>query len=939
MFNNHLLRRAVGNTLILVIVGIGMVAVLLAYFAINFGQLMGAHKESQTAIDAAALQAAKDMSSVVVDGPLGRMAVTDDPHSSANGHPILGVNTVYATLRLDALIANQLGNSTMLYLVKKDLISAKAAASLLKDKLVASANGGGGAYDKNGQAINIRDNALQAYKNNRLRRGFKQNEADAQNFSVKIGTLNFGSGIAKTIVPTPVPSTSDSALTAAETYQGSNGTRYYRANVAIPVPGIAGESITLGAMGGQLSLIDNNIFNDIQAAQTPVAIQVAADEQVNATAPGVKGSKPQGRIHVIATAQAGRELLSMPTGTLVVSFPEGFPAVSSNMFNTVKQIMNASMLDATSNNPTSKYDNWNAKSKGKWFEAKNGPVPGSGTPKETPFKGITGRDSDDPSVSLAFLTYDWLRSVGLRPNVKSVIDAFNYDFKNQTGNKEFAPTIAGNSPAFCQPAYAEDAVNTADVITGILTVTDDGSADARDLELWNTNIAAFQRQQARMWGYLPADTVLPAGAAMVKLAADGDVVTVDNNPVKHIDDLTNSLITFNQCATQTWDNANEALHQLVDKRKTSDANLVKLSADLSQAIAEGRDSTGIREAKAQAEKKLIEDIFKEHPSLASALVNGAYGMQVSGLMKENLRTLTGGGVRKISEKHYRVMGTDFWPATRAATVAEILSDSDMSPTDQDPGCHTPCNWFANPKPNADKKAISILNFFRRTEEPVIGRKLQDNFAMQPAFAQSAVPPNKQNKFVFYLKAGTSTPGTGTVLMESHVTSPFSDVPIPKGQVQYQNTSALIVEKNQYHRVIWQVQARDINANAYPTDTNVNSQPNAGSAATHYTDNTASGYNKNWCDAGADKTCPALAAEWAITCPIPVDDTPKPPTNPPGNPGNPVRVPPPQNPPCGTFMYTIRPGDGAWYWTPFGMCYAYNCYAVYACSPPVYTGHT
>ena len=49
-----------GNTTALVVTLVGVLALLIVFFALNFNQIFGTHKEAQTAIDAAALQAARD---------------------------------------------------------------------------------------------------------------------------------------------------------------------------------------------------------------------------------------------------------------------------------------------------------------------------------------------------------------------------------------------------------------------------------------------------------------------------------------------------------------------------------------------------------------------------------------------------------------------------------------------------------------------------------------------------------------------------------------------------------------------------------------------------------------------------------------------------------------------------------------------------------------
>ncbi len=126
-----------GNTLVLMIAFVSVVLLSVAVFVMFYIQGIGTHKQAQNAIDAAALQAAKDIGEIYIDtnegsyfGPVG---VSDNmpPGNDTNKRPIVGINTLMATIRLDALIAEQLGSSTMLVLAREDYEKARATSSKL----------------------------------------------------------------------------------------------------------------------------------------------------------------------------------------------------------------------------------------------------------------------------------------------------------------------------------------------------------------------------------------------------------------------------------------------------------------------------------------------------------------------------------------------------------------------------------------------------------------------------------------------------------------------------------------------------------------------------------------------------------------------------------------------------------------------------------------
>src|SRR3990167_1149981 len=85
-------RNKAGNTLALVI-AVAVVVILLGIFALNYSNIFLSHRKAQTAIDSVALQIAKDMARVVVNGTAGQIALVDQPLTSASTRPIYGINS------------------------------------------------------------------------------------------------------------------------------------------------------------------------------------------------------------------------------------------------------------------------------------------------------------------------------------------------------------------------------------------------------------------------------------------------------------------------------------------------------------------------------------------------------------------------------------------------------------------------------------------------------------------------------------------------------------------------------------------------------------------------------------------------------------------------------------------------------------------------------
>lgn len=921
-------KSAKGNTLAMLVTLFLFIGFMIGMVVIVYNQYLGAHKEATTAIDAASLQAAKDMSLITVDGPLGKLALVDNPAPTSNKYPVLGVNTVVGTLRLDALIANQLGNKNMLYLVNQDQVRAVSAINQLRQKIELAAQGQAGAFDRDGNPINIKKDTQDAYNNNAVRLG---NKGGTTTVDIQVGTMTVDSSTGQTNIPTPSQpgsGASDPDINGSNSYI-ANGMRFYRPNVNLPIPGLNGSSVRFVSLPESVSLVDRAYFNKSSGAgaaadlagamqQLPTCVQVSAVEQI-------KEMKAQGEsrgIQVQSTATAGGQRVTPATGTLAVSFPQGFPGNPTNgtgdstplTFNSVKAIMNAVQFsDPKAAQPTvdstDESNTWNGGSKGVWFKADGSNFPSSGALTKLNFKGLPGREFDNPSVSMSFMVYDWLRSMGLRPNAKSVIDALSFDLKTYVnGNSQPKAFPITRGCDYLEPVYAQQ-----QQLPGILTalmVLNDGKGDPRDLTRWTQDPAAYSRQEIRMWGYIPADPVLPTGASVALLTPDGDVKTTDGNPVKELTDFENAVTTTNNFAFETNLAVVKALAKICN---------AKLGTKISIEHPEQMSDADKNKLQGPEGIALAKKIGEEYPGMDNAWRNAAYCMQVTDSIQKNLKTLTGGGVKRINSSHFVVMGTDFYPAMRAATEAEILAN--QSSTGQDSNAPIR-NWCAPMKSGAGSGFVSQLVFYKRTQEPVIGKAVGHPGWIPPALAQGSIPANNMLKFMFHL-GDPNTEKASVVYLHPSPNSPFSNVPTGNKQAEYQCTQAIKVKSTSDPNVevIWQVRARDQHCNHYEQGSaNDNSAPNPNSAAKHFTAYqlpehkkqelslipaaNAANYNEQWCSPDNTQGCQALAAEWAITCPVLQKPPPPPsPTPPPASPPwSPPPWSPPPPPPCWTTSY-------------------------------------
>ncbi len=916
-----------GNTTILVIALITVAAFIVAFVVWNTNQLQGLHKEAQNAIDAASLAAAKEMTSIVVDGPMGRMALAEDPEGDSKW-PVYGINTVMATLRVDAIVARELNNKTLAYLVQNDLTQTNQALSVLTQRIKSSATGGSSAYDRNGKQVNIRQKAYDAYiAGNKVLAG----TTDApENFTITLGTISAASGQAKTNTPVPNPESLDTVSFNATNSYSKGSQKYYLGNVDIPVAGMpvsAGGSSTVrfAPVGNEPSLLEQGLFSQLSSNDVPVAVQVSCDQPVKAFAdPKAETSKTA--VHTTSYAQAGNRAVLQQPGVLEMAFPAGIPtnpvSVSGGAvdFSSVKSIMNSSTSDVLNGQLQSTKSGWT--DSGKWYQVKGGPNPGGGTLEQAAFKGIKGLDQGDPSLALNCCVYDWLRSCTNLPNIQKVVDALSAKFSaSMAAIPSTSSPLAGE---LFQPSYAQTAnrpipglmAPTAPAsTTAILTILPEtlkvpnatiGDAlrqslgtlkDPRDLSAYNSNAAAFDRQQANMWGYLPADGTLPAGAAVVSIGYDGTLKTSDGNPYQDLLDFLNALDNTNSSAVVV----NQAVMDILKDvhTKTVNEKIAQLNTQLSKtAGAAARQAlvSEINEVKAsiQDESSIGKTaiLYLQKPESArvlAALINSTYVMEITNSMISNMKSLTGTGVKKIAPNHFIIGGADFYPAqypwpfgnsiwvdghgyinfgaTAPGAAKNFILTKDVKfPIQLQPPA-TPINdWCAAPI-SANGMATSALNIYKHNSSPIITMRTKgsDPHFLPPVLAQSAAPPLAQ--FFHYQLVGTSSkePGTFEAKVVMDKNSPYTNVPTGKGQTIYQSTSGLVSDASSDGTkavVSYQIQAKDQFANAYPS-TEAESSPNPSAASDYFGSLTPQGT--------------PVAAIWAITCPqIP----PPPPTKPP-----------------------------------------------------------
>ncbi len=402
---SRIAARQKGNMLILIVAILAGVVLVFILFMLGYIRMLGAHSEQRTAVESAALAAAKDLSRIVVEDPnFGLISLSDaapvGTNTSAGDRyfmPVHGINTLLGTIRLDLIVADQLNDPVMKEFIDRDYDNAMAA----KDRLVAvldtaisgaSTSGGTEPRDKDGAIVDPYDSAVKAYKTNVIRQtGNKFVEG-----SLKL-TLGCIDGGGTTNIPIPKPETLSSV---SSTQRIGN---YYRSYVNTP---FGDKNFVFAGIAEGATIIDNNKFAKTIPGLPyfiPSIVRAEADQMIS-TSDGANVHR--GVQHGAACAQPFNVYDPKPApGILSISFPDGRPpeiASLGNMWNE-PQFSSPSTSDI--------------------LTPLGGDYPGGGgTLSPNSWSASGGGSSGSAPITVIWSSsfYDWLRRAGTKVDINSL---------------------------------------------------------------------------------------------------------------------------------------------------------------------------------------------------------------------------------------------------------------------------------------------------------------------------------------------------------------------------------------------------------------------------------------------------------------------------------------------------------------------------------------
>lgn len=405
-------RRLRGSSLVLVIAIFGGFALLIMLFFLKFAGYMGSYHEQRSAIEAAALAAAKDLSEIVIDDPnFGLVGISDcspTGNTTAAGDgfysSVTGINTLFGTIRLDLIIADYMQDPIMRQLALTDYNNALLAQQNLVKAINSAVTTGGTIIDVNGNVLTPTQDAIDAYNSNKVHLSISENSSlVAGSLHMSVGYLN-GLG---TRTPVPAPQ-SVAALSSSQQSQG-----FYVANTLINYTttqsGLTSQQMPLvtpfvfAALGPDTTLVD---FREFQASigglpySTPTVIKLEADEL---SSDGVLNHT----VHAVAAALCGTVVDQRPyPGAFTLTLTDGpVPEISqlTDLFNNIQ--IQSDPTDIMQTPLTGDYPQTGLS---------NYAMPFLSTP-----------DPYHPKLEnvISVVFYDWIRRAGTNVNVQSLVSA------------------------------------------------------------------------------------------------------------------------------------------------------------------------------------------------------------------------------------------------------------------------------------------------------------------------------------------------------------------------------------------------------------------------------------------------------------------------------------------------------------------------------------
>lgn len=345
---------------------VGTYSILISFYALLIGQKI-MPTASQNELEEAAVVVAQELSSINVGGGrFGSVGLCDlsfdsaPPDNYRQGRQI-GLNTLYATLRLDGILAERLRSDCMCELVQKDLIEARKIERDLLRKLWQSIQTHA-PEPGSGKRVSIYDTACRI-----IAQSGHNHERRLIELTLKLGKLK-----------------SDRFSSQAPAPKGENADHIRNGTYVCErsIPSAVGASVHFYQLAAKPTIVPVDDFVAQDMVSLPSVVKLEATFE----------SFSKNEHQRIITKQRACVLLGSPpympsSSVLMLSFPQG----GLSLFSSLSDLIH--------------FQKWNKP--GQWRQAIEGPVPGAGH-----LNAVNGFADMQTKNAITTALYHWLFSLG-----------------------------------------------------------------------------------------------------------------------------------------------------------------------------------------------------------------------------------------------------------------------------------------------------------------------------------------------------------------------------------------------------------------------------------------------------------------------------------------------------------------------------------------------
>jgi hypothetical protein len=400
-------------------------SLIIALYVLGVCALNQQHKDSNS-LDRAAYIAARSLQEITASHPsLGKVGLVDfaPPQEISYAEKkkqlrIIGLNTLYATLRVDALIAHHLQNRSLINLNEHDFKIAKQVEGELTRRMFAAVEqvpeqdpGISEPQQAARQLISAEDDSGDDGGNSSHSDSILQDVSQVLSDDIKGRGTNLVDVRITLGGVEPGRLSTQTYAPLEEKDQDYVKDGMYKSGVPIAMPD--GRTIYFHGQPHATRIIDPSWFNSQIKGSAPSAVRVDAVYERRR-----EGGQKEKFVKT-ACAAVGGEPVYPRASAFVVNFPHGKP----NQFDNLLDILN--------------FKHW--ESQGEWQQVVGTEVPGKGS-LAPPIEAISGGLT--PSDALAHAVYDWLKQMGPLVEPQNFYVMLNQSFAKATHDASIDSTSA-----------------------------------------------------------------------------------------------------------------------------------------------------------------------------------------------------------------------------------------------------------------------------------------------------------------------------------------------------------------------------------------------------------------------------------------------------------------------------------------------------------------